>query len=145
MQLTSSKILVAVQFITSAYIVLSGKIWLTNPGLVTLAAISVLNAAWAIRVIQLKHLKISPEINPANALVTHGPYKWIRHPMYTSLLLVTFCFILNDFSWMRLAVWSALFVNLLIKISVEEKLLRNHYSDYSKYQSKTKKLFPFIL
>lgn len=144
MQLTSSKILVSIQFIIGAYIVLSGKILITSPVLLIIAAFALGLAVWAIRVIQLKHLKISPEINSANALMTHGPYQYIRHPMYTSLLLVTLCLILNDFSLMRLAAWVVLFVNLLIKISFEEKLLANHYSDYTKYQSKTKKLVPFI-
>ncbi len=144
MQLTSSKILVVVQFITGAYIVLSGQILITSPYLLMAAVFSLGIAVWSIKVIQLKHLKISPEINPVNVLVTHGPFKYIRHPMYTSLLLVTFCLILNDFSWMRSTAWVVLCVNLLIKISVEEKLLENHYSDYTEYQSKTKKILPFV-
>src|SRR3990172_3265288 len=93
-----STILVLIQLITSAAIFLTGSIWVDGLLLKALFLAGILLAIWAILTIKLKNLQISPEINHGGSLVKSGPYRFIRHPMYASLLLVTLILIINDFS-----------------------------------------------
>ncbi|HQU29297.1 MAG TPA: methyltransferase, partial [Nitrospirales bacterium] len=44
---------------------------------------------WALPAMGRHQVKVFPEISVQGKLIVFGPYRWIRHPMYTSVLLVT--------------------------------------------------------
>lgn len=100
---------------------------------------------WAVWTMKIGNFKITPDIPRNSRLVTSGPYKYIRHPMYTSLLLITLVLILDHFSPLRLFLWLVLLVDLLMKLNYEEELLSEYFKDYSLYKKRTKRLVPFIL
>ena len=85
-------------------------------------------------------------IKPEHQLVTTGIYSQVRHPIYSSyiLLFTGFCLILQSivsFGLLALVciVW---FGN---RMMIEEEMLEKEFGDqYRAYQQKTKKLFPFI-
>ena len=57
-------------------------------------------------------------------LVFSGPYRWVRHPIYSALFLAELSVILEGFSWGNLLV-SLVFVGLfVIKTLMEESFLR---------------------
>ena len=57
-------------------------------------------------------------------LVMSGPYRWVRHPIYSALFLAEVCVILENFSWLNLAL-SIVFLGLfVIKTLMEESFLR---------------------
>lgn len=77
-------------------------------------------------------------------LVTHGPYRWLRHPIYASIIY---------FSWTSLIsfpnLWTAgaiVFITggLLLRMILEEKSLMENYTEYAAYSKRTKRLIPFI-
>ena len=79
-------------------------------------------------------------------LVTNGIYSLIRHPIYTSyiLLFLGFCLMLQS-----LLGFSLLLTVCLIwfgkRINIEEKMLQEKFGeDYQYYSQKTKRLFPYI-
>ncbi|MBU0663727.1 MAG: isoprenylcysteine carboxylmethyltransferase family protein [Proteobacteria bacterium] len=105
---------------------------------------SLLLAGWAVKVMRLGHFNVRPTIKGGALLVTHGPYRYIRHPMYASLLLAGVGLLLISCSWLRLAAFLALWLVLYYKVRIEEKLLADHFPDYSLYQKRSRMLFPWL-
>ena len=85
-------------------------------------------------------------IQQKHSLIKNGPYKRIRHPIYSGVLLmmlgtgiITGNFL--NFVWIIFC-----FFGLYRKSIQEEKLLRKEFSDeYENYQEQTKMLIPYIL
>jgi protein-S-isoprenylcysteine O-methyltransferase Ste14 len=77
-------------------------------------------------------------------VITRGPYRWVRHPSYTGLLLVALGFGLGAANWLSLAVCVVLpSLGLLRRISVEEsELTRVLGQRYRDYQRTTHRLIP---
>ncbi len=86
----------------------------------------------------------SPTPRPGGQLISSGPYRYVRHPMYSGLLLITLPAMILYGTTLRWAIWLVFVVNLMIKLSYEEQLLTERYRDYADYRRATKKLIPFI-
>jgi protein-S-isoprenylcysteine O-methyltransferase Ste14 len=80
-------------------------------------------------------------------LVTTGPYRFIRHPIYTGLLVaVSGTMLVNaqDFKWLPFLLVSLVFV--IISARSEEKLMLAKFDGaYEDYRRRTKMLVPFVL
>jgi len=87
---------------------------------------------------------ITPEIDSKAKLVTVGPYKHIRHPMYTALIITCFGLLAINPNLTNILFYIILVLVLIIKAFYEELLLKKHFSNYKKYTKKTKRLIPFI-
>lgn len=90
------------------------------------------------------NFNITPDVKIDGYLVERGPYAFIRHPMYTSLITICLALVANDFSWPRLAIFVLLIIDLAIKLRYEEGLLSSHYTQYRDYMARTKRLIPFV-
>jgi protein-S-isoprenylcysteine O-methyltransferase Ste14 len=77
-------------------------------------------------------------------LVSHGPYRWIRHPLYTSGLLLILSLALIAGSWFLLGLWAlALLIFRIVVIPSEEaNLIAKFGEEYAKYRDKTGALVP---
>ncbi|MGD0571437.1 MAG: isoprenylcysteine carboxylmethyltransferase family protein [Sedimentisphaerales bacterium] len=79
-------------------------------------------------------------------LIERGPYRFVRHPMYSGILLMVAgtAIVLGNTSGLI-----SLFICFLghwWKLSAEEALLMKHFPDtYQLYRSRTRALIPFIL
>ena len=84
------------------------------------------------------------EIDADQAVVTRGPYRWVRHPSYTGLLLIALGFGLGVGNWLSLAICAVIpLVGLLPRIAVEEAELARVLGDqYRRYQKATRRLVP---
>ncbi len=78
-------------------------------------------------------------------LVTGGPYKFVRHPIYTGAILMvigTFLYYPNIFVLSFLISWSTMF---MIRTKEEEKIMIKLFGKrYLDYMKKTKRLIPGI-
>lgn len=99
---------------------------------------------WAIVAMQLDNISVRPDVKQNARLVIHGPYKVIRHPMYSAVLLTFTPLVIDHFSIFLVIVLFILLVTLLIKMKYEEKLLRNHFEAYASYSKHSWKIIPFI-
>jgi protein-S-isoprenylcysteine O-methyltransferase Ste14 len=136
--------LAAIQLACIAVIAFTGNIIPTNIASLSLGIGGIILGLWAILVMQLGRFNITPDIHQNSRMVSKGPHKYIRHPMYLSALLVTLAWILDYFTIPRLIIWMVLIFNLIIKLKYEEKLMANRYKEYHDYRMRTKTLIPFI-
>ncbi len=77
-------------------------------------------------------------------LVTNGPYRYIRNPMYTGILSAALGTALYQLSWSSLAGLLILYAIYAVKISREEQFLRQVFPVYVAYSQHTWSLLPFI-
>ena len=85
-------------------------------------------------------------IEPGQRLVRRGPYRLLRHPSYTGLLLAFGGFGLALGSWVGAAVALLIvFVGMLPRIRVEERALAQAFgADYADYANSTARMLPYV-
>jgi protein-S-isoprenylcysteine O-methyltransferase Ste14 len=78
-------------------------------------------------------------------LVVTGPYQYIRHPIYTGILLMSFGSAVDvNTYWLLVFIVSAVF--FIYSALSEEKLMMDQFPKaYPPYKARTKMLIPFIL
>ena len=138
-----SFIFVTIQFICIGIIAFTGKIFSENIYLNCTIIPFLFLGLWAIIVMKF-NFNVAPEVVENAELRTNGPYKLIRHPMYTSVLGITLIWEFYHFTYFRFIIWIILLIDLLFKLFYEEKLIESNFKLYRNYKLKTKRLIPFI-
>jgi len=78
-------------------------------------------------------------------VITTGPYSFVRHPMYTSILLMFGIMPLALGSYWGLIFLPFLFLLLILRVQDEEKMLCEELEGYKDYMQRTKyRIIPFI-
>jgi protein-S-isoprenylcysteine O-methyltransferase Ste14 len=143
-------------FIAVGSLMLVGSIieqfWFRRP-----LSIPLLAAGWAVALTSFwlrrrairelgKMWSLHVEIRQQHQLVMSGPYRWVRHPAYTSMVLELASFSLLLQSAYTSALVACLFIpTLLLRIKIEEAALREQVKGYSDYQRSTPALLPYKL
>ena len=85
-------------------------------------------------------INLSPFPRPiANGnLITTGIYRFIRHPMYYSLILISFGIFIIKLSLYYLCLTIILVLVIKLKIILEEQYLNNRFKKYFLYKDKVK-------
>jgi len=120
----------SVPLLVGGWLVALSSFWLRR------RAIRELGKMWSLHV----------EIREQHQLVVSGPYRWVRHPAYTSMVLelASFGLLLQSFYTSVLVL--LLFVpTLVLRIKIEEAALREQVAGYSEYQRSTPALLPYKL
>jgi protein-S-isoprenylcysteine O-methyltransferase Ste14 len=84
------------------------------------------------------------QVDDQQPVITRGPYRWVRHPSYTGLLLIALGFGFGARNWLSLVVCAVVPVlGLLPRIAVEEAELSAVLGEpYRSYQRSTRRLVP---
>jgi protein-S-isoprenylcysteine O-methyltransferase Ste14 len=135
--------LVIVQLAAIAYLALTGYL-LAAPRWIGLQIAGTTLLLWAIAIVNPRRVRIAPEPGRGARLITRGPYRFIRHPMYTAVLLFTLGWLTTKPTLGRLVVWLILLGDLLLKAEYEESLLARRFSEYRAYRLRTKRFLPFV-
>ncbi len=75
-------------------------------------------------------------------LTTGGLFRFMRHPIYTGVLLTVAGITLRSANWAHLAVAAATFVFFNQKATWEEQQLRDRYPGYAEYAKRTPRFLP---
>ena len=83
---------------------------------------------------------LSPFPRPINNsnLVTKGIYRFTRHPMYYSLILISFGVFITKLSIYYLFLSTSLSLIIKFKIALEEQYLKNKFRNYLLYKNEVK-------
>ena len=83
--------------------------------------------------------------NGSGTLVTSGVYRYIRHPQYTGLLLLSISMILN-WATLSLLIMFPVIVFMYVRLAKrEERDMLNEFGDeYRSYMKRTKRFIPYI-
>ncbi len=147
--LAFTSVLVLAQFALAAAIVLSTR-WSNTPsawmGLLAVVLIVIGSgvAVWAWWVMGVRKLRVMPHPAKEANLLRHGPYRSIRHPMYSGLLIASLGCIVWDAGTARGLLWLGLLCALIAKTQIEELLLTEKFTDYPQYQSQSWRFLPGV-
>lgn len=100
---------------------------------------------WALLANRPGNFNIRPTPRAGGKLVAHGPYRWIRHPMYTAVSLFGLACAMALGSALGWLLWLVLALVLLAKALLEERWMTALHPDYAHYQAHTRRFIPFIL
>ena len=79
-------------------------------------------------------------------LIVRGPYRVVRHPIYTGLLLMLIGLSLEQGRIAGLIGFLLVFISLWIKLGYEEELMLKQFPEnYPAYQQRVKRIIPFVL
>lgn len=116
--------------------------WLKGVGLVILAGGGLLGS-WGMIALG-RNLTPFPKPIASGELVTHGPYRFVRHPIYTGLIFGTLGWALFRANLLGLGLAAVLFLFFDLKSRREEQWLREQYTGYASYQQRVHKLIPWL-
>jgi len=139
-----SKLLVFLQFALIGLMLLSMSA-LPNFFAILIFLLGVTIGIWALSHNQLGNFNIQPNIKEGCILITSGIYKWVRHPMYSSVILMMLGIFIATPSLVMFVLFVLLVIVLLLKAKREESLWLRHDSLYLTYREKTKYFIPYIL
>ncbi len=115
--------------------------WLRWTGVGFLAAAGVL-FIWTFRSLG-KNLTDTVVTRKDHTLVTTGPYRWVRHPIYTSAALMIPASSLVAANWFFFATGCVVFQLLVIRTRKEEEnLIARFGDDYRNYMQRTGRFVP---
>ena len=78
-------------------------------------------------------------------LITHGVYRYVRHPLYLGVLIAIMGAPVYAPSLYGFLILSLMIPIFLLRIKMEEDMLIKHFGDkYQAYRRSTKKLIPFL-
>ena len=83
--------------------------------------------------------------NPTEGgLVTTGPYRFVRHPIYTAVCLFVFAGALAHVSLTAVGLALLVFLGALGRMLPEERLVLQRYPEYAEYAARTKRMLPLV-
>lgn len=81
-----------------------------------------------------------------HVLITRGPYAWVRHPIYTGVLLALVGTALVGGSFANLAAGALVTLALWLKLRIEERFMFETFGEqYTSYRQRVKALIPYVI
>lgn len=112
--------------------------------IIWLLALSTIPAIWAY-CLQNRFFSIYPMPLSGAKLIVRGPYRYVRHPMYSSIILFCLVILISDFSYFLLLKYFFIIFIIAYKVQREEIYLEKTFAEYISYKKKTKFVIPFLL
>jgi len=138
-------LLASIQLGSLAFLILSAPVIAKSWDGILLESAGVFLGLHAIYVAGVHNVNITPTPKPDAILITNGPYRIIRHPMYLAQVVAFIPLVSDYFTLFRFGILILLIVTLLLKMQYEEKgLVRQFGNTYQEYMDRTKKVLPFI-
>jgi len=117
-----------------SFLQLPGWIFFVGGSLITIVSIFKLD----------KNLTIFPTPKQDGLLLTNGLYQYVRHPIYSGVILVFLGLALIYLSVFKLVISFFLVVLFVIKTTYEEKQLEKKFPEYREYKNHTGRFFPYF-
>jgi protein-S-isoprenylcysteine O-methyltransferase len=127
-----------------ASLLVRGELFSRSPWVILGQVAALALMVWARTTFHAGQFRVVPA--PAGGpLLTRGPYRFIRHPMYAGAMLLVWSSVLGHRSMINAGLALLATAAMLIRVADEERALRAHFPDYPEYARRTKRLIPYIL
>jgi len=140
-----SYLLVSLQFIFIAILLVEHGLHTPNNFALLIFLVGCGFGLYTVRHNPLGNFNITPEIKENASLITTGAYRYIRHPMYFSVLVMMLGVVVSKPTILNLFIYMLLIVTLFLKAKKEEMLWVEHSFEYKNYMQNTKRIIPFVL
>ncbi|HTT66382.1 MAG TPA: isoprenylcysteine carboxylmethyltransferase family protein [Bryobacteraceae bacterium] len=122
----------------------SPALWQTGTSIVLLAVAGVLS--WSAAVVLGRQLRVDAALTADHQLVRSGPYRAVRHPIYTSMLGVLLGTGILIAPWYLLLAGLAVFLSgTEIRMRVEDALLESRFGEeFRNYRRAVRGLIPLV-
>ena len=114
-----------------------------SPLIIFLQAGAVLLFVWARVTLGRRYYHVAADPT-AGGLVTRGPYRYIRHPIYAAFCLFTSAAVANHWSWGTAWCGGLILGSAVVRIFCEERLVAARYPEYRQYAATTWRMIPYI-
>jgi len=109
---------------------------------VVIGVISVLLIYWLLKSIG-KNITQTVKTRKEHELVTSGPYRWVRHPLYSVGTMLFLSFALMASNWFIALATMLGLAMLMVRLPKEEKnLIENFGDEYRNYMKRTGRFIP---
>ena len=139
-----SKIALLILIIALLYLLISGNLLSYSPFVIAGQLLAVGLAVWARRSFQAGQFSIHAEPLEGSMLRT-GPYRYIRHPMYTFGLLLVWLSAAGHFSFTTVLIGLTVTGVIAVRIVTEEQFLSERFPEYAAYAQRTRRIIPFVV
>lgn len=114
-----------------------------SPVVIVLQACGIALMVWARLTFGMRsfHAAASPT---GGGLITRGPYRHVRHPIYTAIFLCVWPGAIANGSSAAIALAVLLACGIVVRMLCEESLLVRAYPEYREYAMTTKRMIPYV-
>lgn len=128
-----------------AWASLSIPVWLRWTGVIV-ALVGFALLQWA-QITLGRSWSDTPRMMKEQALITSGPYQFIRHPIYTAFILILGSTLFISANWLIGLTWAGMTIlDIASRIGFEESLMLEYFGDqYREYMKKTGRLLPRLI
>ena len=125
-------------------LVFSESLFATEPAGITIQVLAGVLMLWARLTFGRRsfHASATPT---EGGLVTTGPYKFLRHPIYAAILYFVWTGVVSHLSMLSCVLGIIVTLGLIIRMLAEERLVAEKYPDFTEYAARTKRVIPFII
>ena len=143
MQATLSVVAFASMVAGIAGLLYTDALFLPSPVVIGIQAIGALLMIWAR--ITFGKRSFHAAANPtAGGIVKTGPYRYLRHPIYTAVFFVVWPPAIARGTTLSIAYASLISAGAIVRMLCEEFLLAREYPDYADYARVTKRMIPYV-
>jgi protein-S-isoprenylcysteine O-methyltransferase Ste14 len=133
-------LVIAVLFFFAA----TGNLFSSSPVVIAVQILAVGLLVWARRSFPAGAFRVDATPS-AETVIRQGPYRLIRHPMYTGALMFTWASVLSHFSVLTGTLGAVVTIVIALRVVFEERFLRERYPDYAAYMQTTKAVVPYLI
>ena len=127
-----------------ASLAFSRALFTTEPVQLTIQVLAFLLMIWARATFGRRSFHVGA--NPtAGGIVTTGPYRFWRHPIYAAIIFFVWAGIAAHQRLSALLAGLAITGGLFVRMLVEERMMRAQYPAYGEYAARTSRLIPWVL
>jgi protein-S-isoprenylcysteine O-methyltransferase Ste14 len=124
--------------------ILPPDLWIANMGIAITAA-GLLFAIWA-RAYLGGNWSGAVTVKVGHQLIRTGPYRWVRHPIYTGLILALFGTAINRGQLRGFIAVVLLWIGFTLKSRIEERFMTATFGpEYDEYRRTTGGIVPRLL
>lgn len=121
----------------------TGNLFSTSPLAILIQAAAVALSVWARRSFETGTFRVTAGPG-SSSIITAGPYRFVRHPMYLAALLFIWTGVIVHIAMWTLAIGIVVTAVVVARVVAEDGLLRGKYPEYGDYARSTKALVPYV-